>query len=485
MNGYIAVIALYCIALIGISFVVSKFVKGANDFMVAGRKLNSGLLFTTLIAANIGAGSTVGITGLSYEFGLSAVWWLFMSGLGSIVLAFFIGPRIWRLSMKYNLLTAGDFLDKRYSKRFKGVFSTMMVFGTLALFAGQLMGVAWILYVTAGVPKVAGVIIGAVVVTIYFAFGGLLSAAYVGLIKLAVMLTGFIIAIPFALTKVGGFSGLHTRVAENLGNVAQTNSYFSFFGLGATIIIGYFFMLTPSFFISPGLVGIVFGAKDVKAIRKGTLYNALLQFVFAFIPAILGMCAFAVFPHLATQDLALPTVIKELLPFWASAIALAAVFAAEISTADAVLYMLTTSFTNDIVKTFIKPKTTDAELLKMSRVVTFVAGVLGVGMSLILPNIITALSIFYTLMSVSLTAPLLFGLFSTRPSAAAASVSAILGVGVTLILTFAIKIKLFGVLNAQSAGMIVSLIIMCIMMYTFPAKAFKDGKREVEMESIV
>lgn len=484
MNGYIVVIAIYSIALVGISFVVSKFVKGGDDFMVAGRTLNSGLLFTTLIAANIGAGSTVGITGLAYKFGLSAVWWLFASGLGSLVLAFLIGPKIWSLSMKYNLLTVGDFLDKRYSKRFKGVFSTMMTIGTLALFSGQLMGVAWILNVTAGVPKVAGVMIGAVVVTIYFAFGGLLSAAYVGLLKLAVMLIGFVISIPFALGKVGGFSGLHTKVAENLGNVAQTDSYFSFFGLGATIIIGYFFMLTPSFFISPGLVGITFGAKDTKAIRRGTMYNALMQFGFAFIPAILGMCAFAAFPHLATQDLALPTAMKELLPFWASAIALAAVFAAEISTADAVLYMLTTSVTNDIVKTFIKPKTTDAELLKMSRVVSFIAGILGVGMSLILPNIITALSIFYTLMSVSLTAPLLFGLFSTRPSAVAASVSAITGVGVTLILTFGLEVKLFGVLNAQSTGMCVSLIIMAIMMVAFPAKAFKEGKRDVEMEPI-
>lgn len=115
MNSYVVVIALYSIALVGISFVVSKSVKGGNDFMVAGRKLNSGLLFTTLIAANIGAGSTVGITGLAYRFGLSAVWWLFASGLGSIVLAFFIGPKIWELSIKYNLLTAGDFLDKRYS----------------------------------------------------------------------------------------------------------------------------------------------------------------------------------------------------------------------------------------------------------------------------------------------------------------------------------------------------------------------------------
>ena len=268
MNGYVVVIVLYCIALVGVSFGVAKFVKGGNDFMVAGRTLNSGLLFTTLIAANIGAGSTVGITGLSYKFGLSAVWWLFMSGLGSIVLAFFIGPRIWELSIKYNLLTAGDFLEKRYSKKFKGVFSIMMALGTLALFAGQLMGVAWILNVTAGVPKVTGVIIGAVVVTIYFSFGGLLSAAYVGLLKLAVMLTGFIISVPFALGKVGGFSGLHSMVAANLGNVAQTNSYFSFFGLGATIIIGYFFMLTPSFFISPGLVGIVFWGSGYKSYQK-------------------------------------------------------------------------------------------------------------------------------------------------------------------------------------------------------------------------
>ena len=484
MNGYVVVIAIYSIALIGISFVVSKSVKGGNDFMVAGRRFNSGLLFTTLITANLGAGSTVGITGLSYKFGLSAVWWLFASGLGSIVLAFLIGPRIWELSMKYNLLTAGDFLEKRYSKKFKGFFSTMMTIGTLALFSGQLMGVAWILNVIADVPKVAGVIIAALVVTIYFAFGGLLSSAYVGLLELVVMLIGFIISIPFALGNVGGFSGLHTKVAENLGNVALTNSYFSFFGLGATIIIGYFFMLTPSFFISPGLVGIVFGAKDTKTIRHGTMYNALMQFVFAFIPAILGMCAFAAFPHLATQDLALPTAMKELMPFWASAIALAAVFAAEISTADAVIYMLTTSFTNDIVKTFIKPETTDAELLKMSRVVTFGAGVLGVGMSLILPNIITALSIFYTLMSVSLTAPLLFGLFSTRPTAASASVSAIFGVGVTLILTFGIQVKPFGILNAQTTGMCVSLIIMAMMMYAFPAKAFKEGKRNIEMERI-
>ena len=485
MNIYVLAIVLYIAALILISYVASKRVKGGNDFMVAGRKLGPGLLFATLIGGNIGAGSTVGITGLAYTSGISAVWWMITSAIGSVVLAYFVGPKIWELSTKYNLMTCGDFLDKRYSKYFKGVFSTMMFVGTLALFAAQLMGVSWILNVTVGIPKTTGIIVGAIVVTVYFAFGGLVSSAYVGVLKLVVVLTGFIIAVPFALSHVGGFSGLETLVAANLNNAASTTKYFSFFGLGATVILGYFFMLTPSFFVSPGLVGIVYGAKDKSTIRKGTMYNAVVQFLFAFIPAIIGMCSFAMFPHLASQDSALPTAMMKLLPTGISAIALAAVFAAEISTADTVLYMLNGSFTNDIYKTFVNPDLSDQGVLKMSRGVTFASGVIGVILALFLPNIITALTIFYTLMSVSLTAPLLFGIFSTRPTAAAASVSAVAGVALTLIITYIFPaFKLFKILNAQTTGIILSLIIMVIMMYAFPSKAFKKGKKQIELNNV-
>lgn len=485
MNIYIIAIVLYIAALILISYIASKKVKGGEDFMVGGRKFNKWLLFATLIGGNIGAGSTVGITGLAYKNGISAAWWMIMSGLGSVVLAYLVGPKIWELSAKYNLMTAGDFLDKRYSKQFKGVFSTMMFVGTLALLASQLMGVAWILNVTVGIPKTTGIIVGAVVVTIYFAFGGLISSAYVGVLKLVVVLTGFILAVPFALSAVGGFGGLHTMVAANLGNAAKTTSYFSFFGLGASVIIGYFFMLTSSFFVSPGLLGIVYGAKDKSAIRKGTMYNAIVQLLFAFVPAVIGMCCFAMYPNLTAQDSALPTAMMKMLPTAVSAIALAAVFAAEISTADTVLYMLNGSFTNDIYKTFINPNLSDEGVLKMSRIVTFVSGIAGVVIALFLPNIITALTIFYTLMSVSLTAPLLFGLFSTRPTAAAASVSAIAGVGLTVIITYIFpKFKLFGILNAQTTGIILSLIIMVIMIYAFPSKAFKNGKKEIELDNV-
>lgn len=462
MNVYLICIIVFAIILISTGFIVGKFVKSSSDFFVAGRKLNSKLLFTTLIAANIGAGSTVGITGIAYKFGVSSYFWIFMSGIGTLILAFFIGPKIWGKSMKYNLYTLGDYLDLRYSKYFKGAISIMMIVGTLALFSGQLMGIAWILNVTSGIHKTTGILIAAVVITLYFSSGGLLSSAIVNILELVIIVLGFVIALPYALSAVGGFNGLHMKIASNLGNAIETTKYFSPTGIGITTIIGWFLMLTPSFFISPGLIGKVYGAKDVKTVKKGAFWCSIVQILFAFLPTILGMCAFAVYPNLMQADLALPKIMKELLPFSISALALAAIFAAEVSTADAVLYMLTTTFSEDIYKTFINSKVEDKKLLKVSRIVTIVGGILGVCMALLLTNIVTALSIFYTLMSVSLTAPLIFGLFSEKPNTTSAFISATVGVIITLFLKFYNNDKGIWILNAQSTGIIFSLITMIL-----------------------
>lgn len=473
MNGYLAVIIVYAFILIGTGFFVSRHVKGAGDFFVAGRKLNSGLLFTTLIAANIGGGSTVGVAGLGYKFGLSAWWWIGTAAVGSIILAYVVGPKIWQIAAKYNLYTLGDYLDLRYSRKFRGMISLMMAIGTLALFAGQLIGIAWILGVVAGVEKFTGIVIGAVLVVLYFGAGGLLSTAVVNLVQVIVKFIGFTLAVPYALSYVGGIHGLETLVAQNMADSAKTAAYFSLDGMGINTIIGYFLMLTPSFFISPGLIGKVYGAKNVETVKRGTAWNAVVQLVFAIVPTILGMCAFAVFPDMVERELALPMVMKEFMPFWVSAFALAAIFSAEVSAADAVLYMLTTSFTKDLYKTFINPEISDERLLKMSRIVTATAGLLGVGMAILLPNIITALSIFYSLMSVSLTAPLLFGLFSHRPSVVAAFSSAIAGVLLTVFLQFCNMGKGLWILNAQSTGIVFAITIMVSMMYVCPAQTMK------------
>ena len=183
----------------------------------------------------------------------------------------------------------------------------MMAVGTLALFSGQLIGIAWILDVVAGIDKLYGIIIGSVVVTIYFSAGGLRSAAIVNILELAVILLGFIVATPFALNYVGGFSGLQSAITQNIGNATQTASYFAWDGIGYTAIIGYFLMLTPAFCISPGLIGKVYSAENTRAVKIGTLLNGIVQLLFAFCPLLIGMCAYAAFPELKNQELALPT----------------------------------------------------------------------------------------------------------------------------------------------------------------------------------
>ncbi len=469
MNGYVWAILLYALLLIVVGLFITKKVKGAADFFVGGRKFGPALLFITLVAPNIGAGSTVGVAGLGYKVGISAAWWIAASALGTFFLAFFVGPAIWRLAKKHDFYTLGDYLEYRYNRNFRGLVSLLMAVGTIAIFSGQLMGIAWILSAVAGISKTMGVLIGAVVVVLYFGAGGLLTAAYVNIIEAAVKLIGFLIAVPFVLHFVGGWDGLQAKLAANVGAEAA-QAYFSVDGAGVSTIIGFFLMLTPSFFISPGLIGKIYSAKDEKTVKWGTMLCALVMLGFAVIPAFLGMAAATLVPNLSEREMALPLVMKECMPFWASALALAAIFSAEVSAADAVLYMITSSFSKDLYKGFLRPSTSDVQLLKVSRIVAAAAGVLGVSLAILLPNIITALSIFYSLMSVCLTAPLLFGLFSRRPSTSAAFISALAGVAAMIYFQFFNSGKGLGLLNGQSTAILLTLLLMLALMYLRPAK---------------
>ncbi|MBQ9563997.1 MAG: sodium:solute symporter family protein, partial [Synergistaceae bacterium] len=381
-------------------------------------------------------------------------------------------------------------LDWRYGRVFRGLLSVMMAVGTLALFSGQLLGIAWILEVVAGVPKEAGVIVGAVVTTLYFAAGGLLSAAMVNLVEVAVILAGFVVALPFIWAFTGGWGNIVARVAENIAGPEARDAYFALDGMGSAAITGYLVMLVPSFFISPGLIGKVFAARDERAIRWGTALNDLVQLLFAVIPVLIGIAAFACFPGLQRADLALPTAMKEMMPFPIATLALAAIFAAEVSTADTVLYMLAGSLANDLYRRFLRPGLSDAGLLWASRLASLFSGVLGVWLALRLESILSALTIFYSLMSVSLAAPLVFGLFTRRASSAGAVLSAALGVALTLFCTFyegspSVDLWLgtldtathlvdfgFAKLNATTCGILFSFVVMGLswagsMCYTY------------------
>lgn len=408
MNPHLALLFTYSALLIALGLWIGRRVSGTKDFFVAGRRLGPGLLFSTMLAANIGAGSTVGATGLGYRDGVAAWWWVGSAGIGSIVLALWIGPAIRRLAERHDLRTVGDYLEDRYGRSVRAVVSVLLWLGSLAILAGQLIAVAWILNVVTGLPKYVGCLVAGVVITVYFTAGGLLTSAWVNMVQLTVKLTGFAIAVPLALSAVGGWSGL--RAVE-----AGRAAYWSGWHGGASGWM-YLAMLGPAFVISPGLLQKIYGARDDRTVRLGVGANAIGLLLYAPIPALMGIIARARFPSLANSELALPMVLMHGVPPAIGSLGLAAVFSAEISAADAVLFMLTTSLAQDLYKRFLNPGASDRRVLAVTRGAAVASGSLGVALAIVSPTVIGVLSIFYTLLGVSLFVPIVAGLYVRRAS---------------------------------------------------------------------
>lgn len=428
-------LAAYSAIIIALGAVVSRRVRASSDFFVAGRGLGAGLIFSTLLAANIGAGSTVGAAGLGYRDGLSAWWWVGSAGIGSVILALTVGPKIWRVSKERNLYTVGDYLESRYNRSVRGLVAVLLWAGSLTILAGQLIAVAWILNVVAGLSKPIGCIIAAIVVTTYFTLGGLHATARVNVLQLAVKLTGFFVALLYLLNAGNGFSGLNSSLTASLGT-EQAASYFGVLGNGSSSAIRYLAILVPSFVISPGLLQKLFGARDERAVRVGVGVNAVALLAYAIVPVLMGIIARSRFPALAGHELALPTLLTQALPLWLGALLLAAIFSAELSAADAALFMMSTSLSKDLYKAFINPAATEARLMRVARASAIACGAAGALLAMLLPTVITALTIFYTLLSAALLLPLVAGLYSTKVNARAAIAS----IAFSVTVTFAIEV---------------------------------------------
>src|SRR5216683_3205545 len=108
---FLLILIAYAVLMIVLGAVVSRRVRASSDFFVAGRGLGAGLIFSTLLAANIGAGSTVGAAGLGYRDGMSAWWWVGSASIGTLLLSQFLGPKLWTMAKKHGLATLPDFLE--------------------------------------------------------------------------------------------------------------------------------------------------------------------------------------------------------------------------------------------------------------------------------------------------------------------------------------------------------------------------------------
>ncbi len=234
-----------------------------------------------------------------------------------------------------------------------------------------------------------------------------------------VILAGFALAVPYAVGNAGGVDVVSTA--------APGTSFW--FGVSAAAGWPLLLLVAPNFFLSPGLLQRAFAAKDEASLRKGIGWCGVLLLIFAFAPVALGMSARLLLPDMADAPLQqiLPALLATAMPPAVGALALAAVFSAEISSADAVLYMLSTSGARDIYRGVFKPDATDAQLLTAARIIAVIGGIGGFILVFYYESIYQALGAFYSVVGVTLLAPVIGGLFLPRGGRVAAMSSIVVG----------------------------------------------------------
>lgn len=421
MNLHLLLLIVYSVGVIGLGLYASRLVRGSSEFFVGGRSLGPVLLMSSMLAANIGAASTVGVAGKAYQEGISAWWWVGSAGIGSLLFAFTVAPALWRLANAHQFYTTGDFLEFRYGVGIRTVLSIVICLAALVLLAGQLLAGATILKLIVGIPLWGGALVGAAIMTIYFAAGGLLGSAWVNGLQLVVMLVGFLLALPVALEHAGGMAG----IAHPAGAPPTFDTFFHSSGPGS----GWMFLVltAPSFLISPGLIQKAYSARSESALKLGIGLNALILMAFALVPVTFGMAARAAVPGIASPNDVLPTFLLTSLPVWLGALALSAVFSTEVDTCDTILFMLSTSISKDVYKRHLNPAASDAQLLRVARTAAAAGGAAGVVLSLMVGTVLGAVQVFYQVMVVTFFVPIVGGLYVRPMTARAAGVSIVTG----------------------------------------------------------
>jgi SSS family solute:Na+ symporter len=294
----------------------------------------------------------------------------------------------------------------------------------------------------AGVPKLWGCLAGGAVMTVYFTAGGLLSSAWVNLVQLVVLFGGFLVVLPVVLGSIGGVSGLEPLGPAHLDPWSGGLYYMA--------------LLVPAFIVSPGLLQKIYGARDERTVRIAVSLAGMALLVFAWIPALLGMAARVHFPELSAPDLALPQLLVERVPLALGALGLAAIFSAEVSSADAILFMLATSLSRDLYGRFVRPDAPDEDVLRVARLSAIAGGALGVLLALLFESVIGALQVFYSLLSVSLFVPVVVGLHTKHVGAREAFAGIATGVPLLLFAHLHTDGRGYGIGNPTLIGLVAS-----------------------------
>lgn len=464
------IVVVYLLIMILIGYMSSKRITSNTDFMVAGRRLGPLLMAGTLAATEIGGGSSLGVVqnGMS-GYGMGASWYITTMGIAFVILSF-LAPKFRAATVK----TVPEYFRRRYGKGSGLITSIIMLLPLIGLTAGQFIASSVILSMMLGISYKTAVIIVAAVVTVYSIMGGLWSVTLTDFIQVFLIVIGMIIAIPFSLKYAGGWSQVAANVPEGTLSIFSGYSMFD--------IVSLVIMYVATFAVGQEAVSRFYAARDEKAAKGGAWLAALVNFIYAFIPTVLGIITLALINmgKFNAEDFAsvgaryaLPVLAIETMPAIICGLLFAGIISATMSSSDSDLLGAGSIFANDIYRAVLKPSASDKEVMTVTKLTMCVVGVASMFIALFnTQSIVTILMFCFTLRAAGSFFPYILGHYWKKASTAGTMASLIAGTVVVVYLDKFSKGNLFGIHFSQTIvpGLVAAFICFIVFSLLFPPK---------------
>lgn len=370
----------YLLILIGIGAYTSKFSsKGISEYFIAGRKMNRVVVALSAVVSGRSAWLLLGVTGMAYARGPSAIWAVLGYILVELFLFLYYARRLRNFTEARNCITVPDFFAERFDDKdgwlritivviflifMVGYVSTQFVAGGKAFASGF------------GMEMNEGILLTAVIVVLYTILGGFLAVSLTDLIQAVFMILALLILPYIAISNFGGLPVMLLELSS------QDFLYVDPFAISTGAAIGFLGIGLGS----PGNPHIlarymsIDSSKHLKtAAVVGTIWNVLMAWGAVFI----GLAGRAWFPDIAmipaedTENL-FPLLAQQHLHPVLFGIVLASIFAAIMSTADSQLLVAASSVVRDIYDKLVHKgeKIAQKKLVLYSRLVVFILVVL-------------------------------------------------------------------------------------------------------------
>ncbi len=491
MDLDLTIFLLYLAAVFTIGILSAGKNKDTDDYFLAGRKLTWWVIGGSLIAANISTHHFIGMSGQGFSIGLAIASYEWLAAIVLILVGKFFLPYF----IKSRIVTMPEFLARRFDRKVQLAFAIVSLIGYIFIELAVVMYTgALAIESLFGLPIVYGLAVLFFLVGSYTLYGGLKSVAYTDVLHVFVLISGGLIVTWLGLSKIGSltdssshfeaFLGLKTIFANAPEKFKMVQPWdhpdLPWIGVffGGIWLANIFYWGCNQFITQRALA-----AKNIWHGQMGLIFAGFLKLLVPVLVVLPGIIAYYLYDpnigllnaefSLQKADLAFPTLLKNLLPVGFSGLVMAGLMGAVMSTVASLLTSSSSIITLDIYKSFIRPDSSEGDLVKTGRWVILLTFIISTVFGYFLTDvsaIFTYIQKYWSIAYPSIAAIFISGFFYKRATPKGAFLAIIIGpiwAIIVTVLEFGHVIPTFPFLNR----VILDFLICCLIIWVFRNKS--------------